>query len=42
MNALFLALAHLRWTWVRSLVLVIVGALILSVPMVTQLLLRGS
>lgn len=42
MNALFLAFAHLRWTWARSLVLVLVGALILSVPMVTQLLLRGS
>lgn len=42
MNALFLAFAHLRWTWARSLVLVIVGALILSVPMVTQVLLRGS
>ncbi|APE44030.1 hypothetical protein BOO69_11880 [Sulfitobacter alexandrii] len=42
MNALFLAFAHLRWTWVRSTVLVIVGALILSVPMVTQVLLRGS
>ncbi|MFZ5965338.1 ABC transporter permease [Thalassococcus sp. BH17M4-6] len=42
MNALFLALAHLRWTWVRSLVLVLVGALILAVPLVTQTLLRGS
>lgn len=42
MNALFLAFAHLRWTWARSLVLVVVGALILSVPMVTQVLLRGS
>lgn len=42
MNALFLAFAHLRWTWARSLVLVVVGALILSVPMITQVLLRGS
>lgn len=42
MNALFIAFAHLRWTWARSLVLVLVGALILSVPMVTQVLLRGS
>ena len=42
MNAFFLAFAHLRWTWARSLVLVIVGALILSVPLVTQVLLRGS
>jgi len=42
MNALFLAFAHLRWTWARSIVLVLVGALILAVPMVTQTLLRGS
>ncbi|MBV0913845.1 ABC transporter permease [Anianabacter salinae] len=42
MNALFLAFAHLRWTWARSLVLVLVGAVILAVPMVTQTLLRGS
>ncbi|QFT59330.1 hypothetical protein FIU94_10895 [Sulfitobacter sp. THAF37] len=42
MNALFLAFAHLRWTWARSLVLVVVGALILSVPLITQILLRGS
>ncbi|WP_420326533.1 ABC transporter permease [Mameliella sp.] len=42
MNALFLAFAHLRWTWARSLLLVVVGALILSVPLVTQVLLRGS
>lgn len=42
MNALFLAWAHLRWTWARSLVLVVVGALVLSVPLVTQTLLRGS
>jgi putative ABC transport system permease protein len=42
MNALFLAFAHLRWTWARSLVLILVGALILAVPLVTQTLLRGS
>jgi len=42
MNALFLAFAHLRWTWVRSLVLILVGAVILAVPLVTQTLLRGS
>jgi putative ABC transport system permease protein len=42
MNALYLAFAHLRWTWARSLVLILVGALILAVPLVTQTLLRGS
>ena len=42
MNALFLAFSHLRWTWARSLVLILVGALILAVPLVTQTLLRGS
>lgn len=42
MNALFLAFAHLRWTWARSTVLILVGALILAVPLVTQTLLRGS
>lgn len=42
MNALFLAFAHLRWTWVRSLILILVGAMILAVPLVTQTLLRGS
>lgn len=42
MNALFLAWAHLRWNWGRSLVLIFVGALILAVPLVSQTLLRGS
>lgn len=42
MNALYLAFAHLRWTWGRSLVLILVGALILAVPLVSQTLLRGS
>lgn len=42
MNALFLAFAHLRWTWLRSLVLILVGAVILAVPLITQTLLRGS
>jgi putative ABC transport system permease protein len=42
LNALFLAFAHLRWTWVRSLILILVGAMILAVPLVTQTLLRGS
>ncbi|MEY8879998.1 ABC transporter permease [Donghicola sp. XS_ASV15] len=42
MNALFLAFAHLRWTWARSLILTLVGAMILAVPLVTQTLLRGS
>lgn len=42
MNALFLALAYLRHHWARSLVLVLVAAAILSVPMVSQTILRGS
>lgn len=42
MNALFLAFAHLRWHWRRSLLLILVAALILAVPLVTQTLLRGS
>ncbi len=42
MNAFHLAFAHLRWTWGRSLVLILVGALILAVPLVSQTLLRGS
>lgn len=42
MNALYLAFAHLRWNWARSLVLVVVGALILAVPMISEILLRGS
>lgn len=42
MNALFLAFAHLRFHWGRSLVMVLVGALILSVPLVSQTLLAGG
>ena len=42
MNALYLALAHLRWNWVQSLVLILVSAVILAVPLVTETLLRGS
>ncbi len=42
MNALFLAAAYLRHHWARSVVLIAVGALILSVPIVSQTILRGS
>lgn len=42
MNALFLAVSYLRYHWARSLVLVVVAALILSVPTVSQVLLNGS
>lgn len=42
MNALFLALSYLRFHWARSLVLVLVAALILSVPIISQVLLNGS
>ncbi|MDJ1018478.1 MAG: ABC transporter permease [Paracoccaceae bacterium] len=42
MNALFLAIQYLRYHWGRSLVLVLVAALILSVPMVTQSILARS
>ncbi|MDP5085641.1 MAG: ABC transporter permease [Yoonia sp.] len=42
MNALFLALAYLRYHWARSAVLVLVAALILSVPIISQVLLNGS
>lgn len=42
MNALFLALSYLRFHWLRSLVLILVAALILSVPMVSQTLLDGA
>lgn len=42
MNALFLALAYLRFHWPRSLVLVVVAALILSVPLVSQTFLDGA
>ena len=42
MNALFLALSYLRFHWARSVVLVLVTALILSVPIISQVLLNGS
>jgi len=42
MNAIFLAFAYLRYHWIRSLVLVLVAALIMSVPLVSQVLLNGS
>ncbi|MDF1727816.1 MAG: ABC transporter permease [Sulfitobacter sp.] len=42
MNALFLALSYLRYHWARSVVLVLVTAMILSVPIISQVLLNGS
>lgn len=42
MNALFLAFAYLRFHWARSVVLVLVAALMLAVPVITQVLLNGS
>ncbi|MEL7343406.1 MAG: ABC transporter permease [Pseudomonadota bacterium] len=42
MNALYLAYAYLRYHWARSLVLVLVAALILFVPVATQILLSTS
>tara|TARA_R110000787_G_scaffold40266_2_gene100260 strand:- start:1232 stop:2389 length:1158 start_codon:yes stop_codon:yes gene_type:complete len=42
MNAVFLALSYLRYHWARSVVLVLVTALILSVPIISQVLLNGS
>ncbi|WP_170422311.1 ABC transporter permease [Ruegeria arenilitoris] len=42
MNALYLAFAYLRFHWARSLVLVVVAALILFVPVATQILLSTS
>ncbi|MEM6305951.1 MAG: ABC transporter permease [Pseudomonadota bacterium] len=42
MNALFLAFAYLRFHWGRSLVLVLVAALIMFVPVATQTLLGAS
>ncbi|WP_373636812.1 ABC transporter permease [Yoonia sp. BS5-3] len=42
MNALYLAFAYLRYHWARSLVLVLVTALILFVPVATQTLLSTS
>ncbi|MEM9970693.1 MAG: ABC transporter permease, partial [Pseudomonadota bacterium] len=42
MNALYLAFAYLRFHWARSLVLVLVAALIMFVPVATQTLLATS
>ena len=42
MNALYLAFAYLRYHWARSLVLTLVAALILFVPLATQILLSTS
>lgn len=42
MNALYLAFAYLRYHWARSLVLTLVAALILFVPVATQILLSTS
>lgn len=42
MNALYLAFAYLRFHWARSLVMVLVAALILFVPAATQVLLSTS
>lgn len=42
MNALYLAFAYLRYHWARSLVLTLVTALILFVPIATQILLSTS
>jgi putative ABC transport system permease protein len=41
-NALYLAFAYLRYHWARSLVLTLVAALILFVPVATQILLSTS
>ncbi len=42
MNALYLGYAYLRYHWARSLIIVIVAALILFVPLATQILLSTS
>jgi len=42
MNALYLAVAYMRYHWGRSLVLTLVAALILFVPIATQILLSTS
>ncbi len=42
MNALYLAFAYLRYNWGRSLILVLVAALIMFVPVATQTLLSTS
>lgn len=42
MNAVYLAIAYLRFHWARSLVLILVAALIMFVPVATQNLLSTS
>lgn len=42
MNALFLAMSYLRFNWLRSVILVLVAAMILSVPVISQVLLDGA
>ncbi|MEL7104462.1 MAG: ABC transporter permease [Pseudomonadota bacterium] len=42
MNALYLAFAYLRYHWARSMILMLVAALILFVPIATQILLSSS
>ncbi|WP_299690008.1 ABC transporter permease [uncultured Tateyamaria sp.] len=42
MNALYLAFAYLRYHWGRSVILTLVAALILFVPIATQILLSSS
>lgn len=42
MNALYLAFAYLRYHWGRSLILTLVAALIIFVPIATQILLSSS
>ncbi|MEO0636513.1 MAG: ABC transporter permease [Pseudomonadota bacterium] len=42
MNALYLAVAYLRYHWARSLVLLVVAAVIMFVPVATQTLLGAS
>ena len=42
MNALYLALSYLRFHWLRSVILVLVAALIMAVPLVSQTLLDGA
>lgn len=42
MNALYLAFAYLRYHWARSLVMTLVAALIIFVPIATQILLSSS
>jgi putative ABC transport system permease protein len=41
-NALFLAVAYLRFHWLRSAILVLVAALILAVPLISQTLLDNA